>query len=862
MARRSATGPFREIVRQFAGITDDDSDVEAWEKLKTHITELFAAETEEILPYMASLATLDIKDEHAAQVKNLDGEAMGRQVFLASRRFFERLAQVRPLVLVFEDLHWADESSTLLLEHLLPLVHRVPLLMCGVSRPEANTPAFRLKEIASKDHERRYTEIRLDPLSQTESIQLMQNLLEIENLPTRIKEVIVRKAEGNPFFLEEIMRSLIDGGAVVRGARTGHWKATSHIETVTIPDTIQGVIMARVDRLDEELKQVLRSASVIGRAFLYRILRGINEAMLKLDQRLDQLEGMELIHQKQKIPELEYIFKHALIQESTYESILLQKRRELHARVAQVIEALFPERLEEFYSMLAHHYVKGEVWDKAQEYLFKAGDQAGRIAADSEALTYYNEAIETYGRVFGDRWDPVQRASLERKMGEAFFRRGEHNKAIEYLQRALGYLGKPLPSSPRKMGLATMVEIVKQIGHRLLPGWFMKEKNERLSPVIEEEARLYEVLVCTAPFSNAKLFLLIGIRILNFSERKGFPHGVAIGYTSLSLITSLLPSFRISRYYARKGIALAERIQDPGALGFVYQAMAVHEIVTSRFGSGLEYSLKSVDALMKGGYWNPRVRGTSMRIAASAMNCQGDFTTALKYAQDLGKFAEDSNDRQNWSWSLAEGGRAQRGLGRMEEAVNSLRKAIDLATEVPDHMCQCRASTSLADCFLQRGDVERSLAVLQEADLVRRHHDVRGPYSLQILNGLNHTYLSAVEQNTGSTRMEWLKKAKTGCKRALKLGKTFQQGRTEAKRHQGTYEWLNGKPASAQRWWDQSLSIAGEIGMHAERGLTHLEMGRRLKDREHLQQAETIFTEIGAEFDLAKARKLLQELSG
>ena len=176
--------PFREIVRHYAGITDDDSDTESWEKLKAYVSQLFPSDTEEILPYIASLATLDIKGEYAAQVKRLDGEAMGRQIFLASRRFFERLAQVHPLVLVFEDLHWADESSTLLLEHLLPLVNRVPILMCGVSRPEANTPAYRFREIATKDYERRYTEIRLDPLSQTESIQLMQNLLEIENLPS------------------------------------------------------------------------------------------------------------------------------------------------------------------------------------------------------------------------------------------------------------------------------------------------------------------------------------------------------------------------------------------------------------------------------------------------------------------------------------------------------------------------------------------------------------------------------------------------------------------------------------------------------------------------------------------------------
>ena len=392
--------PFQEMLRQYAGITEDDSDMEAWKKLESRITKLFTAETGQILPYLASLMTLAVRGEYAEGVKYLDGEAVGRQVFLASRRFFERLARSQPLMLVFEDLHWADESSTRLLEHLLPLITRAPILICGVSRPEPKTPAFRVREIAAKDFERRYTEIRLGPLSQTESTQLMNNLVEVENLPARVREVIVNKAEGNPFFLEEIMRSLIDRNAVVRDSVSGRWRATAQIETVTIPDTVQGVIMARVDRLDEELKQVLRTASVIGRSFLYRVLRAIEQAVHELDRHLDDLQAMELIREKQRIPELEYIFKHALVQESTYESMLLEKRRELHARVAQAIEILFSDRLEEFYSMLAHHYARAEAWEKAQEYLFKAGDQAGKIAADAEALAHYQQAMATYARAW------------------------------------------------------------------------------------------------------------------------------------------------------------------------------------------------------------------------------------------------------------------------------------------------------------------------------------------------------------------------------------------------------------------------------------------------------------------------------
>ena len=167
-----------------------------------------------------------------------------------------------------------DESSTLLLEHLLPLVEKVPLLIIGVSRPEQDTPAARLPPALCADFADRYTEIRLAPLSGSDSVQLIQNLLDIENMPRRLRELIVDKADGNPFFLEEVIRTLIDAGAVIRDASSGRWQATAQIEAIHIPNTIQGVIMARVDRLDEELKQVLRVASVIGRSFLYRVLKG------------------------------------------------------------------------------------------------------------------------------------------------------------------------------------------------------------------------------------------------------------------------------------------------------------------------------------------------------------------------------------------------------------------------------------------------------------------------------------------------------------------------------------------------------------------------------------------------------------
>ena len=267
---------------------------------KQALPPFFRSNSEEILPYLASLIGLEVKGELGKNLKYLNGESAGKQVYLSSRRFFERAAGSRPLVLVFEDLHWADESSVLLIQHFFPLIDRVPLLICGVSRLEVNVPAARLRESALKDHERRYTEIRLNPLSPTECADLMNNLLNIENLPSRMRQGILQKADGNPFFLEEIMRTLIDKGAV--RPDNGHWKVTSRINTITIPDTIQGVIMARIDRLDEEVKQVLKTASVIGRAFLYRLLKEVTEAVWELDRDLDRLVATELIREKQTNP--------------------------------------------------------------------------------------------------------------------------------------------------------------------------------------------------------------------------------------------------------------------------------------------------------------------------------------------------------------------------------------------------------------------------------------------------------------------------------------------------------------------------------------------------------------------------------
>lgn len=856
--------PFKEILWHYAGVTEDNSDTEVWEKFEKKITDLFPAESDDIIPYLASLIGLEVKGDLAKNLKYLDGESMRKQIYLSSRRFFERVAQT-PLVLVFEDLHWADESTVALIAHLFPLINRVPILICGVSRPEAGASAARLRDAALTDHEKRYTEIRLGPLSSAECTDLMNNLLTIEQLPSRTRQLILQRADGNPFFLEEIMRTLIDRGKV--HSENGHWKATSQIETITIPDTIQGVIMARIDRLDEELKQVLKTASVIGRAFLYRLLREVTETVRDLDRDLDALTATELIRQKQKVPELEYIFKHALVQESTYESILLKKRHELHDKVASAIETLFSDRLDEFSSVLAYHYAKAESWEKAQEYLFKAGDQAGKIAADAEVLTHYQQALETYTKVFGDKWDPIQRGILERKMGEAFYRKGEYETAMEYLQGALVYFGRPrLPTSMGKVLFETLKEIGIQVSHRLCSRWLAKKRSGATDPMVEEVVRIYDDVVSISAVIAPATILHSSLICLNYCDRKGNVTGIATMYGNLGFTAHLLSFARLERSLLKHAMIMAVEEVQPATWSTLHMVSVISMISSmtefneGRLRGAIDHGSKARDVCRKMFCPDIVTWGTATLFTAMAHVFLTNFDISLSLSNELIRMGEDTNDLSLYGaglWPLSE---VQDKQGRFEDCIANSKKLIEAFEAIKFHNGRVVGGYVLGRCYLRLGEIDAGLDILIQNDTYRIDHDSRLEEHFVLL-GVFRAYLAVAERANAMDRERWMKKAKQAKKKALHSAQLRRIILPEATRLQGVYDWLNGKQAAAQKHWQHSISLAEEMGMRYELAMTHLEMGMRLNDHDHLKQAEATFADIGADFDLAEARRLLQSLA-
>jgi len=846
--------PFLEIIQGDAGITLEDQEKDRWDKLERRVYGLFFDETPEVLPYLATLLGLDVPGELAERVKYLDGETMRSQIFRTARRFFARLAQERPLVLVFEDMHWADHSSVFLLEHLLPLVRGGPLLLCLTGRPDAGTQMARLLEIIPRDYADSYTGINLSPLSPAASTQLLHNLLKMEDLSPRLQERILQKAEGNPFFVEELIRELIDLGALVRDKATGRWQVTAQVERVTIPNTLQGVVMARIDRLEEEVKQVLKLAAVIGRIFFYRVLQGVAEAERELDRHLGELQSLELIREKSRVPELEYIFKHAVVQEATYESILLQRRRELHRRVGECVEALFLDRLEEFYGLLAYHYTRAEEWERAQDYLFKAGDQAGKVAADAEALEHYRQALAAYTRAFGDKWDPLQRAVLERKMGEALFRRGEHSQARDYLQRALISLGSPYPASRPGVQWAIGRQLIRQAIHRLLPGFFWKPKTARIDRTAAERCRIYSVMAWMDYFMDPQRLVLDCLLELNLAEENNLEVEVVLASMGVGLAGDAIPAPRLARFYHSRAVALAEQIKQPLAVGQAYFGLALHE--HHALGEGeeaREHYRRSAAAYWEAGHLR---RWAGVNMAASLLWLRENFADNLHLGREVTRVSQDAADYQARGWGLFMMGTVLDQTGELSEAVSHLEKAIELAKRVPDHQVTVFASGILARCYLRQGKAAQALAILEESCQRIHQHHLRGFPCVPVWLSLAQVSLWRVEQAEEPTRAEALRKAKRACQRAFKQGKFDRVSRVASWRMQGTYEWLRGKPRAARQWWQKSRELAEALKAHYELGLTYLEMARYTADPAHLKAAKALFAQMGAKFDLAQAGNL------
>jgi len=336
---------------------------------------------QEVIPALLSL--LDVLPDDSPFLK-LDPPQRRQRILEALKRLLLRESQVQPLLLVFEDLHWIDAETQALLDSLVESLPTARLLLLVNYRPEYQ------HAWGSKTS---YTQLRLDPLPPASADELLQALLGDDPSLAPLTRLLIARTEGNPFFLEESVRTLVETGALV-GA-PGTYRLAQSLPTIQVPATVQAVLAARIDRLSPEDKRLLQTAAVIGTEVPFPLLQAIAEVPEEaLYRGLDHLQAAELLYETRLFPEREYTFKHALTHEVAYGGLLQERRRVLHGRIVGVLEALGAERLAEQVDRLAHHALRGEVWDKAVTYCQQAGARARDHAALREAVASFEQALQ------------------------------------------------------------------------------------------------------------------------------------------------------------------------------------------------------------------------------------------------------------------------------------------------------------------------------------------------------------------------------------------------------------------------------------------------------------------------------------
>ena len=700
--------PFLPIVDQLRrnfGIEELDGEPEIIAKIEHGMRRMGGLETH--IPYVRYLLAVDAGDP---KVSALDAATRRARILDAVRALSLRGAQIRPIVFVLEDLHWVDTSTEEYLTGFMDAVASAPILLVLTYRI-GYAPPFGSRSF--------YTTLSLHALSDDDTLAMAGGVLGSADFPRELRDALTAKAEGVPLYVEEVAKTLLDVGVLRR--ENGGYRLVRRLEEASIPDTIQGIIMARLDRLGEDGKRAVQLASVIGRQFLKRLLGRIAGLTHELDGLLGELKTLEIVYELGLLPEPAYIFKHAVIQDVAYQSLLVQRRRDLHSAVGQAIEELYADRLADHYEELAHHFALGQAWAKAFEYLVRSGDKARDTYANEAAVAHYTSALDIAPRVTPAL--PL-RASLE-----VYQRRSRLQLIMAKNQEAIA-------------GLEKMLELARAAGDRRLEGealadlsfthvftllWEHQPVAARYADEAAAVARdigddriLTKALATRGSVHCAYGELEQGARLLEESVRLGEPLGVPELYLHGLFYLGHLRNWRgefpqaieIFHRVRREAEAIHDEFND----GMAHWCLGLANI-----GRGLYADARSVldEALVKA-----RERKSHFNVGRITNSLGwlhqelGDFRSALaldREAAELGRLHKNGNieisSQLNVAGDLVRLGESSRALAMLEGLVEQVEKGLGSHRWRWD----MRVSIVIAEALLALGRGDEALSWIERA---------------------------------------------------------------------------------------------------------------------------------------------------
>lgn len=815
---------FQDIFYHYLHLPPNTPELQTRERLTQAIYQLMGNQAAESLPYLEHFLNLPYSDPTVGErLRYLDAGQLRQQIFLAVRDVLVLESYRQPLLLILDDLHWADEASLELLRFLLEAIRETPIFVLGISRQILPGLMTRTVEWAQQKLADRFRAIELQSLSIDQSERLLRQLLALPSLPRELRNQILQRSAGIPFYLEEILRMLIDEGVLQR--EDGQWHVVEEASkaSVGVPDTLQGLILARFDRLDAVQRRVLQVASVIGKNFSLPVLTIVlqSEDPAQVHHILNSLVEREFILPNPSEVTSEYIFRHILTSDAIYGTILRRERSKIHGQVGEAIESLFADRLESQVELLANHYRYSPLLDRALNYLILSGQKSARNHANEQARQHFEAALELIPQVkpqayqilqthlglgdclsfFGDypaarqhyetamtaisgqtiHLHVQERATCLRKIANIYVRQGDYAQAKVYLQEGQ----KVLAASPALLP----VEMAQTLNDM---GWI----HFRQGDLTEAWSLMQEAL-----------------RLVESSDAYD---AISSIYNRLGGLAYNQGEWERAASYLRKSIAIRESIRDAVGLATSFNNLGLLEIEMGEFDNALQNLTRSYELKTRLG----QAEGITMALT-------------------------------NLGWL-----RIYR--GELSEAAKALEKARLLAEQIGYSLLHRQIMRNIGEMHLAAQDWEKARLILCEIlpDLLE----------LSAYEQLIDTYRLLAEAALGAVDVEaaasWVQKAQELIEPLQAAGQLSAVQLGETRRLQGMLALEQKDWETAARFFNESEASFRNVRSRLYGGRVTFQRGRLAKaqgDRRsaqlHFREAALMFASVGAKLEQHRAEE-------
>ena len=687
-----------DLIRDLLGIPADASMDDVSGALAGYLARTMRpADAETEWPFLANLIQLPLQPDAA---RTIDGFQNSRDVLrtrtvAAFATMIQSAADAGPLVLVWEDLHWADAPSLRMLDALVPITALAPLLLVPIYRP-GDGPATAFHQHLVDGAYAKGIVITLGPLSRTDAEQLVDELLQIDNLPSSTRDLILGRAQGNPLFLEELLRTLIDAEYVaIESDRVVATDKIGDLEAIDIPDTVHGVIGARIDRLPAGSKGTLQTASVLGRSFQRRVLERVNANGTAIDAELDELTRTDFI---QSGPDViaDYMFKHVFTQEAAYGGMLLSRRRVLHETAAKAIEDMFPERVDELAPTLANHYEAAGDVEMATRYLLQAADRAVETYANNEALNFVARGLSITD-------DDDARFGL-----------------LGHREQVLGVLGRRDEQRDTIDAMETIAEVdndnVKRLG--------VSRRNVRLLVGL---GRWEETL------DAAARSLLLADQLGDVEAAATTHNAIGLAYVRMDRLDEAEHSLQRSVELAEQGGYDTIRMVSMGNLGMVY--FGRKDLARAR--ASREASLALAEEL-----GNRAVEATTHQNLGIAGLPLGDYAYCRRHLVETVRIGRELGMQETLVSGLSGLGEAEFLDGNYPESLNAGHEALGIAQEIEAGWWIAFQQRSVADTLIALDRTDEATGLMR--DSVARFRGLAStPHLLDSVAGLARALIAS-----------------------------------------------------------------------------------------------------------------------